>query len=228
MKTFNRRLGGVLFGEPGDHFGQAIQLLAQTHRMPGMKGMLNSRFWEDDLLPNRSGKKSLASAQQLVDVVRPAIEHLEACRRDATVNAQLLDAFLLGARRMELIGQRTLDRLHAAETYARAGATADRSQRTQLLREIQELLERNRSAHADLGKEFARIWLSESKPYALDWTVKRYQEIDQRYADLIGRVRDVRATVERGEPLPAAEQIGLQWPAAPAEEQVRSRSKRRP
>ena len=89
------------------------------------------------------------------------------------------------------------------------------SQRAQLLREIQELLERNRSAHADLGKEFARIWLSESKPYALDWTVKRYQEIDQRYADLIGRVSDIRATAERGEPLPAAEQIGLQWPAAP-------------
>ncbi len=45
--------------------------------------------------------------------------------------------------------------------------------------------------------------------------MKRYQEVDQRYADLIGRVSDIRVKAERGEPLPAAEQIGLQWPAAP-------------
>ena len=214
-EDFNRRIGGVLFGEPGDHFGQAIQLLAQTHSMPGMNGMMNSRFWEEDLLPTRSAKKSLASAQQLLDVVRPAIEHLEACRRDATVNASLLDAFLLGARRMELIGQRTLDRLRAAEAYAQACETMELSPRVTLLNEIQQLIESNRRAHATLGSEFARIWLSESKPYALDWTLKRYRAIDQRYEELIARVVDARAMAERGEPLPAAEQIGLQLPVGP-------------
>ncbi|MHB8969412.1 MAG: glycoside hydrolase family 20 zincin-like fold domain-containing protein [Pirellulaceae bacterium] len=214
-EDFNRRIGGVLFGEPGDHFGQAIQLLAQTHSLPSMNGMMNSRFWEEDLLPTRSAKKSLASAQQLLDVVRPAIEHLEACRRDATVNAELLDAFLFGARRMELIGQRTLDRLRAAEAYAQACETLERSPRMALLNEIQQLIEGNRSAHAALGSEFARIWLSESKPYALDWTLKRYRAIDQRYEELIARVVDARTLAERGEPLPAAEQIGLQLPVGP-------------
>ncbi|MHB8957447.1 MAG: glycoside hydrolase family 20 zincin-like fold domain-containing protein [Pirellulaceae bacterium] len=212
---FNRRIGGVLFGEPGDHFGQAIQLLSETHRLPGMNGMLNARFWEADLVSTRSAKKSLAAAQRLLAVVRPAIEHLEACRQEATVNAALLDAFLLGARRMELIGQRTLDRLRAAEAYGEACETAERSSQVALLDEIQQLVDRNRCAHATLGTEFARIWLSESKPYALDWTMKRYQEIDQRYEALSARVREARVLAERGEPLPAPEQIGMQLPAVP-------------
>ena len=37
-EQFNRRIGAVLFGEPGDHFGQAIELLGQTHRCPACRG----------------------------------------------------------------------------------------------------------------------------------------------------------------------------------------------
>ena len=50
----------------------------------------------------------------------------------------LLDAFLLGARRMELIGQRMLDGLHAAEIYAQACKTRNVSQRVALLTKIEE------------------------------------------------------------------------------------------
>ena len=64
IDDFNRRIGGVLFGEPGDHFGQAIELLAQTHRLPGMKGMMNARFWEEDVPPLQSVAKSRASAER--------------------------------------------------------------------------------------------------------------------------------------------------------------------
>ena len=105
-EDFNRRIGGVLFGEPGDHFGQAIELLAQTHSLPGMQGMQNRRFWEHDFQPNRSPAAIEKSSARLLELVRPAIEHLQACRKTATVNADLLDAFLQGARRMELIGTR--------------------------------------------------------------------------------------------------------------------------
>ena len=52
--------------------------------------------------------------------VRPAIEDLEACRKDASHNADLLDAVLFGARRMELIGQRMLDGMEVAELCNRA------------------------------------------------------------------------------------------------------------
>lgn len=212
-EDFQRRIGGVLFGEPGDHFGQAIALLAQTHSLPGMQGMLNARFWQDDLISTASSRRLRASADGLLNVVRPAIEHLEACRRDATVNAELLDAFLFGARRMELIGQRMLDRLRAAELYNEARGVEELAGKLERLDEASRLLEANRQSHAELGREFARIWLSESKPYALDWTQKRYAALDQRYADLLQQLSEARAKAERGEPLPSADQVGLQLPS---------------
>lgn len=213
IADFNRRLGGVLFGEPGDHFGQAIELLEQTHRLPGMKGMLNSRFWEEDVPPLQNAAKSRASAERLLGIVRPAIKHLEACRQDAVVNAALLDAFLFGARRMELIGQRTLDGLRAAELYAQVSKTGDTAQRIALLDEIQQLIEGTRQATAALGQEYQRIWTSESKPYGLDWTMKRYAASDAQYAALLGRVVEARAQATRGEALALPEQIGLMLPA---------------
>ena len=89
---FERRIGAVLFGEKGDHFGQAIRLLAQVHAMP------NSRFWENDFLSRRSPALVRAEADRLLALVCPAREHLEACRRQATVNAELLDALIFAAR----------------------------------------------------------------------------------------------------------------------------------
>ena len=212
-EDFQRRIGGVLFGEPGDHFGQAIALLAQTHSLPGMQGMMNARFWQDDLISTASSRRLRASADGLLNLVRPAIEHLETCRREATVNAELLDAFLLGARRMELIGQRMLDRLRAAELYNEARGLEEIAGKLERLDEAGRLLEASRQTHADLGREFARIWLSESKPYALDWTQKRYAAVDQRFADLLHLLGAARAKAVQGEPLPSADQVGLQLPS---------------
>jgi hypothetical protein len=211
---FNRRIGGVLFGAPDDRFGQAIELLAQTHRLPGMKGMLNSRFWESDWPPSQSAARARASAEQLLGIVRPAIEHLEACQHAAVVNAHLLDAYLLGARRMELIGQRTLSALRAAEAYAEACRSREPGRQMELLSEVEQLVETTRQAHAELGRQFERIWLSESEPYALDWTSQRYRDADQRYGALMARLKAARETVARGEPLPEPDEIGLVLPGS--------------
>ena len=126
-EVFNRRLGGVLFGEKGDHFGQAIELLARTHKLPGMNGMMNGRFWQNDFPPGGDPAAVRTSARRLLAIVRPAIEHLEACKKEAVANADLLDSFLLGARRMERIGQRMLDGLASAEAYREAYTAADKA-----------------------------------------------------------------------------------------------------
>ncbi len=209
LEDFNRRVGGVLFGEPGDHFGQAIALLSKTHSLPGMQAMLNARFWQNDFLPRQGASATRKSAQRLLDIVQPAIEHLEACRRDAVVNAPLLDAFLLGARRMELIGQRMLDGLRAVESYAAAYDASDRDERVKRVTESEQLVQKTRQAHRDLGEEFKRIWLSESKPYALDWTMKRYAEMDIWYQTLGDRLRDARRKAEQGEAIPSPAGLGL-------------------
>ena len=211
-EDFNRRVGAVLFGESGDHFGRAIELLAETHRLPGMSGMNNSRFWEDDLKPRASAPATRASAERLLKIVRPAIEHLEACRKEAGANAELLDSFLQGARRMELIGRRMLGALEAAQAYTRACETADAERALSLVKEAEGLILAARDAHEALGREFQRIWLAESKPYALDWTLVRYKSVVGRYDQLAKRLAQARADLAAGKPLPRPEAMGLALP----------------
>jgi len=207
-EDFNRRIGAVLFGEKGDHFGRAVELLAQTHRLAGMRGMNNRRFWQDDFKPSSSASAVRRGAERLLGIVRPAIEHLEACRKDAVVNAELLDYFLFGARRMERIGRRMLDGLAVAEAYARA-CDASPEDAEKLLAGAETLVRKNRDAHEALGKEFRRLWLKESKPYALDWTMRRYQAAVKRYDDLAARLAAARENVKAGKPVPPPEKLGL-------------------
>jgi hypothetical protein len=211
-EDFNRRVGAVLFGEPGDRFGRAIERLSPAHRLAGMEGMNNGRFWQDDLKPRASAAATRASAERLLAIVRPAIEHLEACRKEATANAELLDGFLLGARRMEVIGRRMLDALEAAQAYARACEAADPKDALPLLARAEELIRADRDAHEALGREFQRLWLAESKPYALDWTLTRYASTVARYDQLAKRLAQARADLEAGKPLPRPEVLGLALP----------------
>lgn len=208
-EDFNRRLGAVLFGEQGGHFGQAIELLAQTHRLAGMEGMNNGRFWREDFTPQLGEASTRVSVERLLRIVQPAIEHLEACKKEALVNAELLDSFLCGARRMELIGRRMRAGLEAAQTYTLACEAADPKAVPPLLDEVEKRVRSNREAHEALGQEFKRIWLSESRPYALDWTMKRYASVVARYDRLALRLAEARRNLEAGKALPQPAQLGL-------------------
>ncbi len=208
LDSFNRRVGAVLFGESNDHFGQAIALLTQTHRLPGMDGMFNARFWKDDFAPKASPDTIGATATNLLAVVRPAIEQIEACRREARCNQHVLDAYLFGARRMELIAQRMLEGVEATGLYARAQSGADAGK----LAEVEALVRKNRDAHQALGRQFASLWLAENKPYALDWTLTRYTNVVSGYDGLLQKLATARAAVAEGRPLPSPAEVGLALP----------------
>ena len=212
-EQFNRRVGGVLFGEKGDRFGQAVELLAKTHRMAGMQGMNNRRFWENDFSPQRGPNTIRASAERLLAAVRPAIEHLETCRKEAVTNAQVLDAILFGARRMERIGQRMLDGLEAARLYTQAWESP-RTEVPALLAKVEALVRSNRDAHEALGRQFAGMWLAESKPYGLEWTTRRYTATVKWYDDLLAKLAEARKAAAAGKPLPLPESLGLAVPEA--------------
>jgi hypothetical protein len=207
-EDFNRRLGAVLFGEPDDHFGQAIALLSQTHRLAGTDGMHNRRFWEAAFLSQRSPATLRATATRVLERVRPAIEHLETCRRQALLNADLLDAFLFGARRMERIAQRDLDALEASRLYVEAWQQPA-TEAAPRLAQIIDLVRRNRQAQAELGRQFARLWNRESKPYALAWTLQRYQTADAWYAKFLAQLEALQKNLAAGRRLPAPEDMGL-------------------
>lgn len=208
LEVFNRRVGAVLVGEGGDRLGRAIQRLAATHRMSGMRGMSNARFWENDFPPQASPAVVEKRAQRLLEAVQPAIADLEACRAEATANRNILDAYLFGARRMERIGLRMLDGLEAARLYERAWR-AKPADAVPLLEHAESLVRRNRDAHEALGRQFAALWLSESKPYALDWTMARYEQVVKRFDGLAERLARARQAAQSGKPLPLPEEIGL-------------------
>jgi hexosaminidase len=207
-EDFDRRIGAVLFGEPGDHFGQAIALLGQTHRLAGTDGMYNRRFWEAAFLCKRPPATLRTTATRVLELVRPAINHLETCRRQAQFNADLLDAFLLGARRMERIALRDLDALEAVRLYGEAWQQPA-PQAAPALAKIMDLVRRNRQAVAELGQEFARLWNRENRPYALDWTMRRYQAADAWYEAFLTRLDALQKDLSTGRRLPAPENVGL-------------------
>jgi hypothetical protein len=210
-EQFNRRVGAVLFGEPGDDFGKAIELLGKAHRLSGMDGMLNRRFWKNDFVPQKKPSTILRSSRRLLELVEPAIEHLERCREQATVNAELLDSFLLGARRMQWIGTRMRDGLEAAQLYESAHAnSADR--RLDQLAKVVPLVRANRDCLVRLGSEFKRIWELESKPYALDWTMTRYRQLTQWYDQLLQRLESAQRAAASGEEIPSPSEMGLALP----------------
>ena len=115
--------------------------------------------------------------------------HLETCLQQAKCNQHVLEVFLFGARRMEFIGQRMLDGLEAAQLYEQARqAPADVSK----LAQVERLIRKNRDAYERLGRQFAALWLSESKPYALDWTLGRYTNAVNECEALLGKVEAAR------------------------------------
>lgn len=205
---FHRRIGAVLFGEKGDHFGRAIELLAQTHRLPNMEGMNNRRFWRRDFISTDPPEAVRASADKLLTIVRPAIAHLEACRKEATVNADLVDSFLHGARRMELIGRRMLAGLEVQDLYRKA-QEASPEESLRLLNKARLLVSEIRDAHQALGEEFARLWLADCKPYALEWTMSRYRATVAWYDELLKKLADAEEAVRQGNPVPPAQAVGL-------------------
>jgi len=206
---FSRRIGAVLFGEKTDHFGQAIDLLAKTHRLPGMGGMHNGRFWQDDLGAMKTSMAvEVANAGRLWELVRPAIEHLKACKKEATANAELLDAFLFGARRMEFMAMRVAHRREMASYYATACEERG-DDALWLLEKVEGITLRQRDTYESLGTEFAELWMRENRPYALDWTMGRYKAAVARYDALAKRLAAIRKDAEGGKPLPAPSQVGL-------------------
>ncbi|MFW6163433.1 MAG: hypothetical protein ACODAJ_11745 [Planctomycetota bacterium] len=70
-------------------------------------------------------------------------------------------------------------------------------------------MQANRDAHEALGKRFAELWRRESKPYALDWTLRRYESVVARYDATVKRLAAIREATEDGEPLPAPGEVGL-------------------
>ena len=212
IDDFNRRVGAVLFGEPGEHFGEAIRLLSKTHSLPGMDRMHDRRFWQIDTpeCPVKEGE-SRRQARALLEIVDPAIDHLLRAREGTKTNGHVLDYYLFGARRMQLIGRRALGILDAAGAYERAaqpGTPATEAGR--LLAESTATTSELRDAHAGLRHEYERLWHAENKPYGLDRVLARFDGAVAVYDGFLKALEKARLQLDAGKGLPSPGAIGLQ------------------
>ena len=204
-EDFNRRVGAVLFGEDGDHFGQAIALLGELHR-PGWP-MQNAVFWQFPDFGQTGAEREAAKdrVQGMIDHAEPALEHLRAAKKSARVNADLLDYYIFGAERVKLMGTKTLDLYAAAEAYEHA-ATGDGEQELQT---VIDTISDIRDEHLRLKKQYQALWLLENKPY---WLVRNTNKFDDYIAScdsIVARLREVAATLREGGTLPPAVEVGL-------------------
>ncbi|MGL6225607.1 MAG: beta-N-acetylhexosaminidase [Thermoguttaceae bacterium] len=209
IADFNRRIGAVLFGEKEDHFGSAIELLEQAQEL-GL--IMNGRFWSNDFVPERNPSAIRKDAAKILSRVQPAIEHLEQVRKEATVNVDLLDSYLLGAKRMEWIATRMIDGLETAELYQAALESETTEQKMELLQQALDRVQTNRFRLNDLKDQFIAIWETESQPYALDWTLKKYGTFDHGFVQLEQRLQNAINLAEKGFEIPSSEEMGIPLP----------------
>jgi hypothetical protein len=76
------------------------------------------------------------------------------------------------------------------------------------LQQVEQLIRKSRDAHQALREQFAKLWLSESKPYALDRTLDRYANAVSAYESLLRKVSAAQA----GRQLPSPAEVGLVIP----------------
>ena len=174
--------------------------------------MPNAAFWHWAFTPIQA--QSLDAARvpwdKALHSIRAAIGDLELCRKEATANAELLDYFLFGARRMELRFQRELDRLQAVLAYrnARSGPWAEA---ISWVERSEAILRSSRDAHHAMSERFAELWNRENKPYALDWTLRRYDELIAKYNAELDLLARVRQGAKSSRSLPTPQEVGLEW-----------------
>jgi len=207
-RDFSRRIGAVMFGEPGDHFGQAIDLLTKTHRLPGYDQMLDRRFWKADFgkmpVDERSARRR---ARSLLDITRPALKHLRTAKSQARVNADWLDYFIFGADRMQLMATRALGYLDAARAYEEAALSTQPT--ADGLKGVEATVRKIRDDHVDLKRRYIALWRRENKPYALDWVMPRFDAMIKRYDTILaGLEASARMLREKGALLPP-DKVGL-------------------
>ncbi len=216
--AFNRRVGAVLFGEKEDHFGRAIEALAPLQDIPMTAGPSDDRFWKNILAGEvkfASIDQACAEATQVLAVVDASRPEFEACRAQATANRDLLDYFLFGLKRYEVMARAVFDLHDAAVLYAQACA-APLAEAEPLLARCQDFVQIKRDTYLALQREEWGLYLRENRPYGVEFRHAWYQtKFIDPYTATVDRLRVMREGVKSGSALPDAKSVGLELVSAP-------------
>ena len=212
IEDFNSRVGAVMFGERGDHFGKAIALLTKAHVVRGYDWLMTPRFWRKDngdFAVSREVERK--QVREMLDLVEPALEHLRAAKKDARYNTDVLDYFIFAAERVKLLATRLDDYIDAAEAYERAAdLVAEKKDVQPLIAKAIDSLKEARDEHVRLKAQCEVLWRKEAREYALDWNLGAYDGVITYYDGLISKLEDAGKTVRETGVLAPASEVGLE------------------
>lgn len=211
IAAFNRRAGAVLFGEKGNQFGQAIELLGKLPKLPGYENMMDPLFWRfsDGHLPV-TRETSRLQAKSILDIVEPALKHLYALKKDAKTHVEAIDALIFAAERIHIMATRQLDFLDAARIYEYAWqSTSDREKASALLIRSSDTIKTIRDQHTALRDKYRYLWNIENRPYALDRVISRYDDMIKQYDSILTKMLNASVPLKKDGILPSPTDIGL-------------------
>jgi N-acetyl-beta-hexosaminidase len=223
IPAYQAAYGAIFHGDASGKIDQAEQELMQANQtLAKMKIDINSDdlFWLDPWSAQGQivGAKLMPIAKELRLHAEQAIVLVEQARSS---NADLreaaaLDAMDLGARRLDLIGMKWEWSQEMAQDYARAvSGQHDKDQRSEIYGLLYNISSNNghmqdlRDAYSATKGEFARVWLSENRPYWLDNVLVRYDLQIQKWQQRGWRFAEVIGDFDNHKDLPTAESLGM-------------------
>lgn len=177
IDRFNIAFDGCFFGSLQIKVSEAIVLLSQTHSLPGYMGMNDGAFWRDFTNVGDNVSELRASSEKLRYITAEALALLEDAKSIATQNQDIIDYLIFGVLRMQLMALRQLAYFDAK--------TAKEENNEAKLSNAFDILKIALSTHLKLRREYERLWFGENRPYALSWTLDRFDNSAKVYRDVI-------------------------------------------
>jgi len=211
FEAFNQRVGAVLFGNDGPEFGEAIELLGRAHRLPAFSAMHEPAFWKVDFAEwLKDEKTAMSQADSLKELVQQARPKLVLARRAAMENVDILDQFIFGVDRMELMADRIIEGDKAASAYRQAAASPASPDATRLLANgCTARVRKLRNALDGLKRRYIELWNRENRPFALDAVSHRFDTALVYYDGVLKRLTAAEDDLKHHRPLPPVEKIGF-------------------
>ncbi len=218
-ERFRAAFDWSFFRNPGDEFSRAIWKINSVHGL-----LISARLGDANynnvawLNPFDAGeRKNLEQMLPVASQIRlnseEAIELIEKNRSKARRNADLLDAHVFAARRLDYVGMKSLYAKVMADAWQDAYANQDTPARvnraTSKLNSVNGLLQDGRDATTALAAEYRRLWLAENRPYWLGNVMILYDREARMWLEEIDTIRRAAAAYRTNRILPPAEAVGL-------------------
>lgn len=210
---FDRKFACQFYGPNTDDVVRATWLLADTNAIPAV-AMNPDGLFREDPFTGPSPLMGRGFAGRMAKIGPMAAEALALLAKAAPGVARdrdNLDYLVFAGKRIAFTGRKFVACDEVAKAYRDAFDLQFRNKA-----EAAAMVSRGRDALNGLAdevpplrEEYKRLWLQENRPYYLDKITPRYDVIENCLRGKARQLGEALAKLEKGEPIPEPEQIGL-------------------